>query len=80
MLLALAARISRFDIRPPPRRDRADSRREDRPPCRDAARLLPAERLRPFFAAAYVSIVSEPISVTRRMKVTDMSATLGERL
>jgi hypothetical protein len=41
---------------------------------------LPAERLRPFFAAAYVYTVSETISVTRRRKVTDMSATLGERL
>src|ERR1041385_5934465 len=82
---AFAARSSRFDIfRPPPRRARADSRREARPPWRDAPRLrladLPADRPRPFFAAAYPSNVTEPISVMRRTKVNDMSANLGERI
>src|SRR5205814_9444390 len=80
-LRACSARRSRFErcTRPPRRLERADSRRDARPPRRDEAPPREAARPRPCFEPAYPSNVTEPISVMRRIKLNDMSATLGER-
>src|SRR5438128_11304659 len=78
---ALSARRSRLDKCTRPRRPaRAVSRRDPLPPRRADARPRAAARPRPCLEPAYPSNVTEPISVKRRMKLNDMSATLGERI